>query len=62
MKICTCETCRYIFRYPIIPSRCPDCGKDRVRRATSSEVSAFRADQKILAEEIRAGLYGTAAV
>ena len=27
MKICTCEHCRYTFRYPLIPLMCPDCGK-----------------------------------
>ena len=58
LKMCTCETCRYTFRDFIIPPACPDCGKDTVRKATASEVREYHKYQKILAEEIRLGLYG----
>ena len=60
MKICTCEACRYSFRYPIIPTRCPDCGKKAVRPATESEVKSFLRELAIIEEEIRMGLYGAA--
>ena len=57
MKICRCESCRYIFRYPIIPSFCPDCGRETVRKADEGELREFKRDQLILAKEIKAGLY-----
>ena len=56
MKICTCSQCRYTFRYPLVPTCCPDCGARAVRRATSSEIREFRRMQKIIEEEIRSGL------
>ena len=62
MKLCTCDHCRYIFRYPIIPVRCPDCGKRNVRPANEQETDAWRHDQAVLAEEIRLGLYKAATV
>ena len=61
MRIYRCDCCRYTFRYPIKPPACPDCGKHAVRPATGREVKIYRADQKILAEEIRKGLYAAAA-
>lgn len=57
MKICTCTSCRYTFRYPIVPSACPDCGRQTVRLASSREIEEFLHNQKILAKEIRLGLY-----
>jgi len=62
MKTCTCESCRYIFRYPLIPLTCPDCGRKAVRLANRKEIKAYRIEQIILAEEIRAGLYGSGSV
>ena len=58
MKICTCENCRYTFRYPLLPASCPDCGKEPVRIATCSEAMDFCRLEAIVSEEIRAGLYG----
>ena len=58
MRLCTCEACRYIFRYPLIPPRCPDCGKGPVREAAEREIAQYQREQKILEEEIRAGLWG----
>lgn len=60
MKICTCEHCRYTFRYPLLPVRCPDCGNKKVRPASEKEVQRYRVEQKIIADEIRTGLYGEA--
>lgn len=57
MKICTCEKCRYTFRYPLLPPACPDCGSHSVRQATEQEKKEFHRNQKILAQEIRMGLY-----
>ena len=57
MKICKCESCKYVFRYPLLPSSCPDCGKQSVRIATEKERYDFHRNQKVLAEEIRLGLY-----
>lgn len=57
MKICTCEHCRYTFRYPLIPLTCPDCGMKKVRPANKKEILRFRIEQQIIADEIRAGLY-----
>ena len=42
MKICTCENCRFTFRYPLLPLACPDCGKkDAVRPATEKELEDY---------------------
>ena len=60
MKIYRCTSCRYTFRYPLKPQCCPDCGRGDVRSATESEVKDFHRDQKILAEEIRAGFCAAA--
>ena len=57
MKIYRCDCCRYTFRYPLRPQFCPDCGRETVRNATETEVKDFHRDQRILAEEIRLGLY-----
>ena len=57
MKICTCESCRYTFRYPLVPPTCPDCGQKTVRKATEHEIEDYHRMQRILAEEIRLGLY-----
>ena len=62
MKLYTCESCRYIFRYLVIAVRCPDCGKRMIRTANEREINTYRHDQIILAEEIRMGLYKAAAV
>ena len=61
MKICTCEACKYTFRYPLLPLHCPDCGRSAVRDATGEEIKEFYHLQEILAEEIRSGIYGAAA-
>ena len=58
MVLCTCEKCRYTFLYPIIPIACPDCGAESVRKATAPEIQEFIRLQKILQEEIRAGIWG----
>ena len=60
MRICKCDNCRYTFRYPLIPSNCPDCGSSAVRTANEKEVEIFEQDQKTLQEEIRMGLYAAA--
>ena len=60
MKICKCEACRYVFRYPLIPAGCPDCGQRTVRAADEKEVKTYWEDQKILQEEIQRGLYAAA--
>ena len=60
MKICICESCHYTFRYPLLPSSCPDCGRKDVRIANEDEVKEFHRLQAILAEEIRTGLYPAA--
>ena len=57
MKICTCTKCRYIFLYPLLPTTCPDCGSHTVRSATEQERKDYHRNQKILAQEIRMGLY-----
>jgi Zn finger protein HypA/HybF involved in hydrogenase expression len=57
MKICTCENCRFTFRYPVLPLACPDCGQDAVRLATENELSDYYKMQEIIKEEIRLGLY-----
>ena len=57
MKIYTCTSCRYTFRCPFPPSACPDCGRQTVRSASSREQQDYRQNQKILAREIRQGLY-----
>jgi Zn finger protein HypA/HybF involved in hydrogenase expression len=57
MKVCTCENCRFTFRYPILPLACPDCGHDAVRLATEKELSDYYKMQEIIKEEIRLGLY-----
>ena len=57
MPLCTCKQCRYIFRYPLLPSRCPDCGAEAVRKATDAEVQEYRRMQEILREEIRLGIW-----
>lgn len=56
MKICTCEKCRYIFPFPLVPLSCPDCGSENVRLATEIEIMDYRKLQEILNEEIRNGL------
>ena len=58
MKICTCENCRFTFRYPLLPLACPDCGKkDAVRPATEKELEDYYKMQEIIKEESRLGLY-----
>lgn len=57
MKLCTCEKCHYTFLYPLIPSSCPDCGFRAIRPATEKERVDYQKNQKILAEEIRQGIY-----
>ena len=57
MKLYTCEKCHYIFRSPLLPYSCPDCGKNNVREATEREKQEYHRNQKILAEEIKMGLY-----
>ena len=57
MKIYTCDYCRYIFRSTDISPACPDCGKRAIRYATKNEEKNYWRDQKILADEIRKGLY-----
>ena len=56
MKICTCQACRYIFMYPLVPLSCPDCGKEAIRQATEEEESQYWHNQEIIEEEIRMGL------
>jgi len=62
MKICKCDSCRYTFRYPILPAFCPDCGKQDVRPADKMEIKTYWCDQAMLAEEIRAGLYAASPI
>ena len=56
MKICTCDSCHYIFMYPLLPLSCPDCGKDAVGPGTVEEVKEYWKSQEIIEEEIRIGL------
>lgn len=60
MKICICTKCHYAFLYPLLPSQCPDCGSHTVRPANEQEKKDYHRDQKILREEIKAGLYAAA--
>ena len=60
MKICTCEACRYTFRYPIVPLRCPDCGKDAVRESSAKEIRQFHIEQEIVRKEIQLEIYAAA--
>lgn len=59
MKICACENrnCRYIFRYPLVPPTCPDCGKKNVRPANRDEITRYTHEQEILRKEISMGLW-----
>lgn len=57
MKLCTCDKCKYTFRYPLIPQYCPDCGSHSVRPANEKEKQDYHRNQRILSEEIRMGLY-----
>ena len=69
MKICTCESCHYTFRYlshkqkakdaarSVCPTLCPDCGKKTIRIANRKEIAEYYKSQAILAEEIQMGLY-----
>ena len=56
MRICTCEACRYTFWYPIVPLRCPDCGKEAVRESSSKEIRQFHIEQEIVRKEIQLGI------
>lgn len=59
--IYTCDHCRYTFSAPILPSRCPDCGKqviDRngtsepvIRPASDDEIEWYRRIRKEIDEE-----------
>ena len=60
MIICTCDKCKYTFRYPLLPPACPDCGTKAVRPANEQEKKEYRKNQRILAKEIRSGLYAAA--
>jgi len=60
MIIYRCTSCRYTFRYPVLPSACPDCGRRTVRPADRRERQEYRRNQKILIREIRQGLYNAA--
>ena len=60
MRICTCEACHYTFRYPIVPLRCPDCGKDAVREAAAKEIRQFHIEQEIIRKEVQLGIYAVA--
>ena len=60
MKICTCEACRYTFRYPIVPLRCPDCGKDAIRESSAKEIRQFHIEQEIIRKEVQLGIYAAA--
>ena len=62
MIICKCDSCRYIFRCPIFPVSCPDCGKRNVRKAEKIEVKSYWQDQALIAGEIRAGLYAAGSI
>ena len=57
MNICTCEKCHYTFRSHLLPLTCPDCGAKAVRQANEQEKKDYWRNQRILAEEIKAGLY-----
>lgn len=56
MTICTCEKCRYTFQFPLLPLRCPDCGKEMVRLSTDKEIKEYWRMQEILKEEISLGV------
>ena len=62
MKIYTCESCDFTFRYPIHPTTCPDCGQKLIRPANAYEIERYHLEQRILAEEIKMGLYPVAAL
>ena len=60
MKICTCEACRYTFRYPIVPLCCSDCGKDAIRESSAKEIRQFHIEQEIVRKEVQLGIYAAA--
>ncbi len=60
MKYCTCESCRFTFRYPILPPACIDCGEGPVRNATDEEIEDYHRKQKILQAKIMSSLYAGA--
>ena len=57
MEIYTCRQCRYTFRRPLLPASCPDCGTGTVRKATVREIREYDRIQRLLAEDIRMGLW-----
>ena len=36
-----CDACHYFFKNEEAPIQCPDCGKYKVRKATSEEIKEY---------------------
>ena len=47
----TCEACRYTFIANKDVKRCPDCGKVKVRKASSKEIDEYKRIRLEIAQE-----------
>ena len=47
----TCEACRYTFIANEDVERCPDCGKVKVRKASSKEIVEYKRIRLEIAQE-----------
>ena len=47
----TCEACRYTFIANEDVERCPDCGKLKVRKASSKEIDEYKRIRLEIAQE-----------
>lgn len=46
-----CDKCKFQFTRMDETDRCPDCGKETVRKANADEIEEFKRIQKELAQE-----------
>ena len=49
--ICTCDACHYTFFADILPSSCPDCGKERLNRRVDDRFITGPAVREATTEE-----------
>lgn len=47
----TCEACRYTFIANEDVERCPDCGKVKIRKASSKEIDEYKRIRLEIAQE-----------
>lgn len=50
-SIFICEACRYTFIANADMERCPDCGKAKVRKASSKEIDEYKRIRLEIAQE-----------